>query len=83
MEGIAITNSGQAYLYRNDIAPGVHSLRMRLIGTKSNRDAIGAAVRLTTPEGTQSRTVKTGSSYPSQSEPTLTFGLAPENPRHA
>jgi hypothetical protein len=71
------TNQGPAHLYRNDVAPGVHSLRMRLIGTKSNRDAIGAVVRLTTPEGTQSRTVKTGSSYLSQSELTLTFGLGP------
>jgi hypothetical protein len=71
------TNQGPAYLYRNDVAPGAHSLRMRLIGTKSNRDAIGAVVRLTTPEATQSRTVKTGSSYLSQSELTLTFGLGP------
>ncbi len=40
-----------------------------------NRDAIGAVVRVTTPEGTQSRMVKTGSSYLSQSELALTFGL--------
>ncbi len=39
------TNQGPAYLYRNDVAPGAHWLRMRLIGTKSNRDAIGAVVR--------------------------------------
>jgi enediyne biosynthesis protein E4 len=50
---------------------------MRLTGTKSNRDAIGAVVRVTTPDGTQSRMVKTGSSYLSQSELTLTFGLGP------
>ena len=70
------TNQGPAYLYRNDVTPGYRSLRVRLIGTKSNRDAIGAVVRVTTPDGTQSRMVKTGSSYLSQSEPTLTFGLA-------
>jgi hypothetical protein len=69
------TNQGPAYLYRNDVATGVQSVRLRLIGTKSNRDAIGAAVHLTTPEGTQLRFVKTGSSYLSQSELTLTFGL--------
>jgi hypothetical protein len=46
-----------------------------LIGTKSNRDGIGAVVHLTTPDGTQSRMVKTGSSYLSQSELPLTFGL--------
>ena len=48
---------------------------MHLTGTKSNRDGIGAVVRVFTPEGTQSRMVKTGSSYLSQSELTLTFGL--------
>jgi hypothetical protein len=75
LDVLITTNKGPPHLYRNDVAPGAHSLRMRLIGTKSNRDAIGAVVRLTTPEGTQSRTVKTGSSYLSQSEPTQTFGL--------
>ncbi len=71
------TNQGPAHLYRNDAAHGNKSLRMRLVGTKSNRDAIGAVVRLTTPDGTQMRVVKTGSSYLSQSELTLTFGLGP------
>jgi enediyne biosynthesis protein E4 len=75
LDVLITTNQGQAYLYRNDVAPGVHSLRIRLIGKKSNRDAIGSMVHLTTPEGTQSRRVKTGSSYLSQSELTLTFGL--------
>jgi hypothetical protein len=45
------------------------------VGTKSNRDGIGAVVRVFTPEGKQSRMVKTGSSYLSQSELTLTFGI--------
>jgi hypothetical protein len=69
------TNHGPAFLYRNDVTNKNHSLRLRLAGTKSNRDAIGAVVRLATPEGTQSRMVKTGSSYLSQSELTLTFGI--------
>ena len=72
---LVTTNQGPAYLYRNDVTSGNRSLRLRLQGTKSNRDAIGAVVRVTTPEGTQTRTVKTGSSYLSQSELTLTFGL--------
>ena len=62
------TNNGPAALYRNDVSNGNRSLRLRLIGTKSNRDGIGAVVRLTTPDGTQTRMVKTGSSYLSQSE---------------
>ena len=69
------TNQGPAFLYRNDVASGNRSLRLRLVGTRSNRDAIGAVVRVFTPDGTQSRMVKTGSSYLSQSELTLTFGL--------
>jgi hypothetical protein len=72
---LVTTNGGPAYLYRNDVAPQNRSLRIRLIGQKSNRDAIGAIVRLTTADGTQSRMVKTGSSYLSQSELTLTFGM--------
>jgi enediyne biosynthesis protein E4 len=69
------TNHGPALLYRNDVTNSNRALRIRLIGTKSNRDAIGALVRVSTPEGTQSRMVRTGSSYLSQSELTLTFGL--------
>jgi hypothetical protein len=48
---------------------------LRLTGTRSNRDAIGALARVFTPDGAQSRRVKSGSSYLSQSELTLTFGL--------
>jgi hypothetical protein len=72
---LVTTNQGPAYLYRNDLTNGNRSLRLKLTGTKSNRDAIGAVVRMTTPDGTQTRVVKTGSSYLSQSELALTFGL--------
>jgi hypothetical protein len=69
------TNQGGAFLYRSDLASGNRGLRLRLTGTKSNRDAIGALVRVFGPDGAQSRRVKSGSSYLSQSELTLTFGL--------
>jgi hypothetical protein len=69
------TNQGPAYLYRNQQLAGNRGLRLRLTGTKSNRDAIGAAARVFTPEGAQFRRVKSGSSYLSQSELTQTFGL--------
>jgi hypothetical protein len=69
------TNQGPAYLYRNDVASGNHSFQLKANGTKSNRDAIGAVVRIWTPDGVQLRMVKTGSSYLSQSEIGLTFGL--------
>ena len=69
------TNQGPALLYRNDVTSGNRALGIHLTGTKSNRDAVGAVVRATTSEGVQMRMVKTGSSYLSQSELTLTFGL--------
>jgi enediyne biosynthesis protein E4 len=69
------TNNGPAYLYRNDQVSGNRSIRFRLVGTKSNRDAIGAKVRIFAGGSSQSRIVKGGSSYLSQSELPLTFGL--------
>jgi hypothetical protein len=54
---------------------GNHSIRFRLVGTQSNRDAIGTVVRVFTGGLTQSRMVKSGSSYLSQSELPVTFGL--------
>jgi hypothetical protein len=49
---------------------------VKLVGTKSNRDGIGAKVTVTLPGGAkQWGVVKTGSSYASQSELPLTFGL--------
>jgi hypothetical protein len=69
------TNNGPAYLYRNDQLAGNHSIRFRLVGTKSNRDAIGAVVRVVSSGLSQSRMVKSGSSYLSQSELPVTFGL--------
>jgi len=74
---LVITSSnGPARLLRNDNANQNDVLRVKLIGTKSNRDAIGAKVTLTTGSGAVLvRMVKTGSSYLSQSELPLTFGL--------
>ena len=69
------TNNGPAYLYRNDQLTGNRSIRFQLVGTKSNRDAIGAIVRASSGGLTQSRMVKGGSSYLSQSELPVTFGL--------
>src|SRR6266849_4959645 len=69
------TNNGSAFLYRNDQLDGNRSVRFHLIGTKSNRDAIGARVRIFHGGSSQSRLVKGGSSYLSQSELPLTFGV--------
>ncbi len=75
LDVLITTNGGPAFLYRNDISSQNRSIRLRLVGKKSNRDAIGAVVHVVTPETAQSRMVKTGSSYLSQSELALTFGL--------
>jgi len=69
------TNNGPAYLYRNDQLAGNRCIRFRLVGKQSNRDAIGATVRIYYEETMQSRLVKSGSSYLSQSELPVTFGL--------
>jgi hypothetical protein len=69
------TNNGPAVLFRNDVPAGNRSLRLRLVGTKSNRDGIGATVRVHHGATSQSRLVKSGSSYLSQSELPVTFGV--------
>jgi hypothetical protein len=69
------TNNGAAHLFRNDQLAGNRSIRFRLVGTKSNRDAIGATVHIESGGAPQFRMVKTGSSYLSQCELPLTFGL--------
>ena len=69
------TNNGQAFLFRNDQTSHARSVRFHLTGTRSNRDAIGAVVRIYYGGQVQTRTVHGGSSYLSQSELPVTFGL--------
>jgi enediyne biosynthesis protein E4 len=69
------TNNGPAYLFRNDQTAGNRSIRLKLVGTKSNRDAIGATVRIYHSGGQQMRMIRSGSSYLSQSELAATFGV--------
>jgi hypothetical protein len=72
------TNGGPAYLFLNEatgLAATNKSLRIKLVGTKSNRDGIGAVVKLTAGGETQTQMLRSGSSYLSASELILTFGL--------
>ena len=62
-------------LFRNDGGNRNHWLCVRLVGTKSNRDGIGAVVRVESASGKQWNMVHSGSSYCSQSDLALTFGL--------
>ena len=76
------TNGGPAYLFRNEAQNGGaanRSLRVKLVGTKSNRDGIGAVVRVTAGGETQTQMLRSGSSYLSSSELALTFGLAQQD----
>ncbi|HET9410069.1 MAG TPA: CRTAC1 family protein [Candidatus Sulfotelmatobacter sp.] len=72
------TNAGPAYLFHN--AGGTnHSLRIKLVGTKSNRDGIGAVVRVSAGGEKQWKMLRSGSSYLAQSELVLTFGLGQQS----
>jgi hypothetical protein len=77
------TNNGPVRLLRNDNGNKNDMLRIKTVGTRSNRDGIGARVTLTTSKNVrQFAMVKSGSSYLSQSELPLTFGLGkPEEGR--
>ncbi len=69
-------NNGPARLLRNDNGNQNDMLRLKAVGTRSNRDGIGARVTVKTTTGARLfGMVKTGSSYLSQSELPLTFGL--------
>jgi enediyne biosynthesis protein E4 len=72
---LVATNAGPGLLFRNTGATN-HSLRVKLVGTKSNRDGIGSAVKVVAGNDAQSKTLSSGSSYLSSSELILTFGLA-------
>ena len=78
LDVLMATNGGPAALFRNESADGAanRSLRVKLVGTKSNRDGIGAIVRVAAAGETQTQMMRSGSSYLSASELVLTFGLA-------
>jgi hypothetical protein len=72
------TNDGPAHILRNETPTQNHWLTLVLVGHKSNRDAIGAEVKLTTAKGSQFATVTTTGSYLSSSDKRVHFGLGPE-----
>ncbi|MDQ6700435.1 MAG: CRTAC1 family protein [Acidobacteriota bacterium] len=75
LDVLITTNHGPAYLYRNDGGNQNHWISIRTVGSKSNRDGIGALVRVESSSGKQWNRVRSGSSYCSQSDLALTFGL--------
>jgi hypothetical protein len=73
------TNHGPAYLFRNDGGNQNRWLAVRTAGTKSNRNGIGAVVRVASKSGRQWNMVRSGSSYCSESDRTLVFGLGADD----
>lgn len=73
------TNHGPAYLFRNDGGNRNHWIHLKLEGVQSNRSALGAAVTIDSASGKQTQTVHSGSSYCSQSDLALTFGLGKDD----
>jgi hypothetical protein len=72
---VVTTNGGPAYILRNKTLTRNHWLGIKLVGHKSNRDGIGAEIKLTTSKGTQFVTVSTAGSYLSSNDKRAHFGL--------
>ncbi len=75
IDAVVTTNGGPAYILHNETATTNHWLTLNLIGHKSNRDGIGAEVKLTTAAGPQWTTVSTAGSYLSSNDKRAHFGL--------
>jgi hypothetical protein len=75
VDAVVTTNDGAAHVLRNETNSGNHWIILKLTGHKSNRDAIGALVKIVTPQASQWGTVSTASSYLSSSDKRLHFGL--------
>jgi enediyne biosynthesis protein E4 len=76
LDVLITSNAGPARLFRNDGGNKNHWLSVKTVGTKSNRNGIGAVVRIESASGKQWNAVRSGSSYASQSDLALTFGIA-------
>jgi hypothetical protein len=76
---VAVTSIGRpAVVLRNVAGPGNHWVAFRVTGTKSNRDGLGARVKIETAAGTQWNHATTAVGYASASEKVVRFGLGRE-----
>jgi len=76
---VVTTNDGPAYVIRNMTPTKNHWLGVELVGHKSNRDAVGAVIKLSTSKGSQWWTVSTSGSYLSASDKHAHFGLGADS----
>ncbi len=75
LDAVVTTNDGPAYVLHNEILTNNHWLLLKLVGHKSNRDAIGAQIKIMTGDGPQYATVTTAGSYLSSGDQRVHFGL--------
>ena len=76
---VVTTNDGPAYVLHNETVTSNHWLSLNLVGHKSNRDGIGAVVKVVTKTGSQYTTVSTSGSYCSSSDKRAHFGLGADS----
>ncbi len=75
IDAVVTTNGGAVHVLHNETPTSNHWLTLRLVGHKSNRDGIGAMVKVTTSKGPQWVMVTTAGGYLSSSDPRAHFGL--------
>lgn len=75
VDAVVLENNGPLHILHNETDTQNHWLTLNLVGHKSNRDAIGAAVKIITAQGEQYATVSTCGSYLSSSDKRVHFGL--------
>jgi hypothetical protein len=78
IDAVVTTNDGPAYLLRNETPSSNHWITLNLVGHRSNRDGIGAEIKITTSLGPQYNIVSTTGSYLSSSDRRAHFGLGPD-----
>ena len=79
LDAVVTTNGGPAYVLRNETATRNHWLTLLLVGHKSNRDAVGAEVKVVTSHVAQYWTVSTAGSYLSSNDKRAHFGLGADS----
>ena len=78
VDAVVTSNDGGLYVLHNETETQNHWLTLLLVGHKSNRDAIGAEVKISAGKSTQMATVSTAGSYLSSSDKRVHFGLGGE-----
>ena len=82
LDVVVTTNGGPAHILRNQAPAHNHWLTVDLVGHKSNRDGIGAAVKIVSAKGAQYATVTTSGSYLSSGDKRVHFGLGHDSVVH-